>query len=232
MDENKVSGHPAQYTGPQDTPTMPQTRSQTVQKASVHQKKDSDSKDTTPALLGHGNPSHYSGTHSSAEHSSTHGEVDLVGIITEFRDYMEKVQHRIGGQPHETRSKKLDTLGLLQLVGHITEIMQHRVISDLEDEEHRLEEKIYAMRLRVWNRGDPGLPETPNLNAYKSLINVPSFHITSVMLNFALPDVQWTTSLQWTMSNTWDAIWQMLPEDTEENTGSVQHLGCNLANAS
>ncbi|RPB18869.1 hypothetical protein L211DRAFT_843165 [Terfezia boudieri ATCC MYA-4762] len=139
----------------------------------MDENKDSDSKDTTPALLGHGNPSHYSGTHSSAEHSSTHGEVDLVGIITEFRDYMEKVQHRIGGQPHETRSKKLDTLGLLQLVGHITEIMPHRVISDLEDEEHRLEEKIYAMRLR------------------------------------------WTTSLQWTMSNTWDAIWQMLPEDTD-----------------
>ncbi|RPB18250.1 hypothetical protein L211DRAFT_843836 [Terfezia boudieri ATCC MYA-4762] len=193
---------------------MPQTRSQTVQEASAHQKKESDSRDTTPALLGHDNPSHYSGTHSSAEHSGTHDEVDLIGVITEFRDYMEKVQHRIGGQPHESRSKKLDTLGLLPLVGHITEIMQHRVISDLEDEEYRLKAEILERSNRVFSRGDPGLPLII-LDTFKVLINRPSFYINSTMLHFALPDVQWTSSLQWTMSNTWGAIWKMLPEDTD-----------------
>ncbi|KAF8428400.1 hypothetical protein BGX38DRAFT_1334680 [Terfezia claveryi] len=237
MDTNKLGGNPAQSTGPQDTPTMPQTRSQTLKKASGHQKKvilnsipsldyhnvvdiyhtqESDSRETTPALP------HYSGTHSSAEHSSTQDEVDLIGIITEFKDYMEKVQLRIGGQPHESRSKKLDTIGLLQLVGHIIKIMQHRVISDLEDEEHRLKAKFLVMRERLSTLGDPGLPSTPSLNTYRLILGSPYASITAMMLTLFPRDVQWTNRLQWTMSNTWDAIWKMLPEDTDGILARIQ----------
>ncbi|KAF8428402.1 hypothetical protein BGX38DRAFT_1147024 [Terfezia claveryi] len=195
---------------------MPQTRSQTVKKASRHQKKESDARETTPALP------HYSGTHSSAEHSSTHDEVDLIGIITEFMDYMEKVQHRIGGQSHESRSKNFHTLGLVQLIGHITEIMQHRVISDLEDEEHRLKAKLEVMRERLSTLGDPGLPSTPSLDTYKAMIGSLYASITAMMLTLFPRDVQWTKRLQWTMSNTWDAIWQMLPEDTDGILDRIQ----------
>ncbi|KAF8440654.1 hypothetical protein BGX38DRAFT_1144520 [Terfezia claveryi] len=210
MHRNNVSGNPAQSTGPHDTPTMPQTRSQSMKKASANKNKESDSRETTPALPGR------SGTHSSAELSSTHDEVDLLGIITEFKNYMEKVQHRIGGQPHESRLKNLDTLGLLQLVGHITEIMQHRVISDLEDEQRQLKEKIWVRGQRIWTGGDPGLPSTPDVDEYTLILKSPSSMITSLILgSYCSPDVQLTTSLQWTMSNTWDAIWQMLPEDAD-----------------
>ncbi|RPB28782.1 hypothetical protein L211DRAFT_844860 [Terfezia boudieri ATCC MYA-4762] len=196
---------------------MPQPRLQTGKESSVYQKEhtqESNSRETTPTHPGHGNPSHYSGTHSSsAEHSSTLEEVDLVGITTEFQEYMENIRHRIDRQPHDSLWEGFSTLGLWQVVGSIIEFSQYQVISDLEDEELRLKTKLAAM----WERlGDPGIPATPDLDTYKMILYAPCGIITNMVLKFSPRDVQWT------MSNTWDAIWQMFPEDTEGILACIQ----------
>ncbi|RPB18249.1 hypothetical protein L211DRAFT_871870 [Terfezia boudieri ATCC MYA-4762] len=154
-------------------------------------------------------------TESSAKQLSTQKrpcKADYSETIAEFKDYITKLHRRIDAQPSAghggSRSQKVSTLDLMQLFANIVETIQHRVTTDLEDGNRRLREQIAAHNERYISRGgDLGIPEATPFRDWDKILNKPHDYINKAVFTCM------SGGAQWAMSNTWDAIWQMLPED-------------------
>jgi hypothetical protein len=139
--------------------------------------------------------------------------IQFSGVITQFKDYMEKLQCGIAGQIGpglgDSRSQVLATLGLMQLFGQIIDTMQHRVIADLEAEISNLNGMNFSLNERVTSMGDPGLAYSLGKKGWRNLLDDPHDVIRDTLLACG------SDGGEWTMANTWDTIWQMLPKDTD-----------------
>ena len=58
--------------------------------------------------------------------------------------------------------------------------------------------------------GDPGLPAKVEMIDLIRLIHTPHHEIAATAAVYMSRDIQWTKS------DTWDGIWQILPPDTDE----------------
>jgi len=126
---------------------------------------------------------------------------------------MEKLQRGIDGQPSPgrrgSRSQALGTLGLTQRFREIIEAMQHGVISDLEAENRYLNQLNFSLNDRVKTMGNPGLAYTLGEKGWRKVLDIPHGVIKHTLRSFG-PD-----GGEWTMSNNWDTIWQILPENID-----------------
>jgi len=126
---------------------------------------------------------------------------------------MEKMQHSMDTKPGTahggSRSQGLSTLGLGQLFVHIIETMQHRKISELEDQICCFRKRVVDFQKLLLSQGNPGLPETPPARDLKMMLDHPHSCITNAVL------VCMSGGVNLTMPKTWEAIWQMFPEDTD-----------------
>ena len=125
---------------------------------------------------------------------------------------MQKTQRRIDGQSHTgnggSRAQPLGTLHLMQLFGQIMETMQNRVIADLVADYDCLHAKHSELRDEHKTQGDPGLPSCLGRRWWEQ-------RLARAIITIADAVHQHTPeSALWTKANTWDAIWEMFPEDT------------------
>lgn len=215
---------------------MPQTRSQTGIGAAAHQKKASES-DAARATSAPSTQAGDSTTESSAKQLSTRKrpyKADYSETIAEFKDYIAKLHRRIDAQPSAghggSRCQKVCTLDLMQLFANIIETMQHRVITDLEDGNRRLREEIASQNeFYLSCGGNLGLPVPVLGRDWVKILNKPHDYINKAVFTCM------SGGAQWAMSNTWDAIWQMLPEDiggilarTQQNIYSKAFKPCDI----
>ena len=136
---------------------------------------------------------------------------------------MGKIQHGIDATPGTANggrySQGLNTLGLGQLFMQIIETMQHRVISKLENDIYVSRNSLVKMNQLAVRLGDPGLPAVLGSKGWKMMLDDPHDSITKAMTPCMSGDARGT------MPSTWEAIWQMFPEDMD---GILAHMQKNI----